>query len=182
VSVLLPVVLLVATAVIVGGVVVVAIGRGGEMAPFTADLRPLDTEIVTAADVALLRPPAALWGYDMRATDEALNMVARTVTERDVEIATLRRQLADLQSAATLASGRVTEPAQEADLTAPGSPPGQPPAAPAVPLPPVPLRRGGGSHARPADDKPSWSAWERPRPAGLPEHREPPASGPGEST
>ena len=40
----------------------------------------------------------ALWGYDKRSTDEALNLVARTVTERDVEIATLRRQIADLQS------------------------------------------------------------------------------------
>jgi hypothetical protein len=68
------------------------------MAEFSADVRPLDADIVTAADVALLRPPVALWGYDRRSTDEALNLVARTVTERDVEIATLRRQIADMQS------------------------------------------------------------------------------------
>jgi hypothetical protein len=94
-----PVVLLLVAAVILGGVIVVAIGRGGELGSSEPDIRPLDTEIVTAADVALLRPPASLWGYNIRVTDEALNLVARTVTERDVEIATLRRQLADLQSA-----------------------------------------------------------------------------------
>jgi hypothetical protein len=92
------VVLIVAAAVIGAGMIVVAGGRGGEMAEFSPDVRPLDTDIATAADIALLRPPAALWGYDRRSTDEALNLVAQTVTERDVEIATLRRQIADMQS------------------------------------------------------------------------------------
>ena len=95
--VVLPVVLM-AAAAILGGVTVVAMGRGGELARPAADVRPMDTDIVTAADVALLRPPAALWGYDKRATDEALDMIARTVTERDVEIASLRSQLAEMQS------------------------------------------------------------------------------------
>ncbi len=92
-------VLLIAAAAILCGVIVVAMGRGGELAPSAPDNRPLDAEIVTAADVALLRPPLAIWGYDVRATDEALNMVARTVTERDVEIVSLRRRIADLESA-----------------------------------------------------------------------------------
>jgi hypothetical protein len=95
----LGIMLIVAAVAIFGGVIVVAMGRGGELAPSGADVRPLDGDIVTAADVALLRPPAALWGYDMRSTDEALNRVARTVTERDVEIAELRQQLADMRSA-----------------------------------------------------------------------------------
>jgi hypothetical protein len=95
----LTIVLIVLAVVIVGGVIAAAMGRGGELAGSGADVRPLDGDIVTAADVALLRPPAALWGYDMRATDEALNRVARTVTERDVEIAELRQQLADMRSA-----------------------------------------------------------------------------------
>ena len=93
-------VLLVAAAAILCGAAVVAIGRGGEMGGSTADIRPVDPDFSTAADVALLRPPASLWGYNMRATDEALSLVARTVTERDVEIANLRRQLAELKSAA----------------------------------------------------------------------------------
>ncbi len=91
--------MLVAAIVIGVGVVVVAVGRGGEMTEFSADVRPLDADFATAADVALLRPPWALWGYDKRFTDQALNLVARTVTERDIEIGRLRRQIADLQRA-----------------------------------------------------------------------------------
>jgi hypothetical protein len=140
-------VLLAAAAAILCGVVVVAIGRGGELVLFAPDRRPLDSEITTAADVALLRPPAALWGYDRQATHVVLNMVAQTVTERDVEIATLRRQLADLQSAA--------EKPQNWGPAGTGT---------AGPLPPPGI---GG--ARPAGDPQSWSAWERPSPAPMPE-------------
>ena len=72
-------------------------GHGGEMAEFTTDYLPPD--LVTAADVMLLRPPSALWGYNVQVTDEALNRVAQVITERDVEIAVLRQQLAELRSA-----------------------------------------------------------------------------------
>ena len=189
----MPWVLLAAAVVIVVGIIVVAIGRGGELAQAPADTRPLDTHIVTAADVALLRPPTALWGYDMRATDEALNMVARTVTERDVEIATLRRQLADMQSGAAGARegepdrawerGRAGDPARAGDpgITAPGL---RPPA--------VPPHRGADAPMRVPVDTKQWSAWARPGPAAPPEddgeHQEtapgnsaPPAWGPGGS-
>jgi hypothetical protein len=92
------VVLLIAAAVILAGVVVAAIGRGGELARFPADVRPFEAEIVTAADVVLLRPPSALFGYNRQVSDDVLSAIARTITERDVEIATLRRQLAELQA------------------------------------------------------------------------------------
>jgi hypothetical protein len=170
-----PWVLLAAAVVIVVGSIIVAIGRGGELARAPADTRPLDTHIVTAADVALLRPPTALWGYDMRATDEALNMVARTVTERDVEIATLRRQLADMQWAGT----RQGEPDQAGDpgragdpgITAPGLRP------PAVP----PYRDADGPMPVPVDTR-QWSAWARPGPAAPPEDDgEHPPAAPGNS-
>jgi hypothetical protein len=95
-----PVLLLLTVAAIICGVIVVAIGRGGEMAAFSGDRPLLQPEVQTAADIALLRPPWGLWGYQARATDEALGRIAQTVAERDVEIATLRRQLAELQSAA----------------------------------------------------------------------------------
>jgi hypothetical protein len=186
-----PLVLLLAAAAILGGVIVVAMGRGGELARFAGDVRPLDAEIMTAADVALLRPPAALWGYDMRATDAALNVVARTVTERDVEIATLRRQIAELQTHADelqthaddvqsraerlqsygeerQAAGKWQTAAGERQA-ATGEPVARPPApAPAEPLPP-PFRRGVGA-PRPPGDEGRWSAWERPAssPAGDP--------------
>jgi hypothetical protein len=149
------VVLLAAAAAILCGVVIVAMGRGGEMARSAADSRPVNAEILTAADVALLRPPVALWGYDIRATDEALNMVARTVTERDVEIATLRRQIADLESAAGKPQARPPGP------EAPGLLP------PDGPLPP-PFQDGIGGSRPPAGARP-WSAWEPSRPASFPD-------------
>jgi hypothetical protein len=188
-------VLLAAAVVIVVGIIIVAIGRGGELARAPADIRPLDTHIVTAADVALLRPPAALWGYDMRATDEALNMVARTVTERDVEIATLRRQLADMQSPAPRIregepdrtgepdrageAGRAGEPGRAGD---PGSA-GDPGIAAPGPRPPaVPLHRGADDPMRVPVDTQQWSTWARPGPAAPPEDDgEHPEAAPGNS-
>ncbi len=157
------VVLLIVAAAILCGVVVVAMGRGGELARQASDVRPLDGEIVTAADVALLRPPAALWGYDMRATDEALNMVARTVTERDVEIAILRRQIADLEAAA-----------KEAPAAAEPQAPAKRPAKGASGRLPPPFQHGISAPRPPADAQ-QWSAWQRapqapaPAPAPLPE-------------
>jgi hypothetical protein len=92
-----PILLLLAAAVILAGVVSVAMGHGGEMAEFATDYLPPD--LVTAADTVLLRPPSALWGYNVQVTDEALNRIAQVITERDVEIAVLRQQLAELRSA-----------------------------------------------------------------------------------
>jgi hypothetical protein len=87
--------LLVIIAILVG-VFFVAIGKGGELAYEQADHAPLDMGPVSATDVALLRPPTALWGYNMQVTDEALDAIARAMRDRDVEIAHLHRQLADL--------------------------------------------------------------------------------------
>jgi hypothetical protein len=82
--------------VILVGVFFVATGRGGELAYEQADHAPLDLGPVSAADVALLRPPTALWGYNMQVTDEALEQIARAVRDRDVTIAFLQQRLADL--------------------------------------------------------------------------------------
>ena len=108
----LPVVMLVAAAAVLIGVVAVAMGRGGELAFFQADYAPLKLDEVSATDVALFRPPTALWGYSMQATDEALNRVAAAITERDIEISALQQQVADLQKSASRrrAYGPPTEP------------------------------------------------------------------------
>jgi len=70
-----PVILLLAAAAILGCVVLAALGRAGEMAAFPSDSPPLRLDDLTAADV-----------------------IARSVTARDVEIATLRRELAELRA------------------------------------------------------------------------------------
>jgi hypothetical protein len=90
--------MLVAVIVILAGVVLVASGRGGEMAPEYPDYPPIDLGPVSAADVALLRPPSAVWGYNMRVTDEALEVIARAVTDRDVKISALQQEVSDLRA------------------------------------------------------------------------------------
>jgi hypothetical protein len=128
---------LVAAAAILVGVVVAALGRAGEMATFAGDTAPLELDEVSAADVALLRPPMSLWGYNAQATEEALRVIARSVTARDVEIATLRKELADLRgdperaragqpgnARSVLNTGPVVPPAGQArHAELPGQPP-----------------------------------------------------------
>jgi hypothetical protein len=121
-------VLILASAAILAGVVGVAIGRGGEMAEFAGDYPPCEADdLMTAADVALLRPPSALWGYNVQATDEALGRIAQVVTERDVEIAALRRQLAEQRAVVTPADTR------SADAPPASAPPASAPPASAPP-------------------------------------------------
>ncbi|HYB86656.1 MAG TPA: hypothetical protein VEC76_07390 [Streptosporangiaceae bacterium] len=112
---------LLAAAAILAGVVLAALGRVGEMATFAGDTAPMELDEVSATDVALLRPPMSLWGYNAQATEDALRVIARSVTARDVEIATLRRELATLRG-----GDRLTGPAGPAGLPGPvGAPAGQ---------------------------------------------------------
>jgi hypothetical protein len=108
--------ILVAVAILVG-VFFVATGRGGELAYEHADHAPLDLGPVSATDVVLLRPPTALWGYNMQVTDEALERIAQAIRDRDVTIAFLQQRLADLTG----------KPAPAPGLPAPGPESAQPP-------------------------------------------------------
>ena len=90
----MPVLFLIAIVVVLVGIFFAATGRGGEMSREPADHAPLDLGPVSAADVALLRPPTAMWGYNMQVTDEALDQIARAMRERDITIAYLQDQLA----------------------------------------------------------------------------------------
>jgi hypothetical protein len=88
--------LLIAGLVILIGVILVAAGRGGELPAERADYAPLDLGPASATDVALLRPPANAWGYNMQATDEALAHIAESIRERDVRIVALEQLVTDL--------------------------------------------------------------------------------------
>ena len=92
----MPVVLIITALVIVAAVVLVAAGRGGELSMERTDHAPLDMGPVTATDVVLLRPPTALWGYNVQATDEALSQIAESIRERDVRIVALEQLVTDL--------------------------------------------------------------------------------------
>jgi hypothetical protein len=113
-----PVVFLIAAVAVLGGVFFAATGRGGEMAPEHPDHAPLDLGQLSAPDIALLRPPAALWGYNMQVTDEALDHIARAMRDRDVTIAHLQQQLASRDAQDPSAS-----PAPQAPQTPLASPP-----------------------------------------------------------
>jgi hypothetical protein len=88
-----PVVMILVALAILAGVFVAATGRGGELAYEQADHAPLDLGPVSATEVAALRPPTALWGYNMQVTDEALERIAQALRDRDVTIAYLQQRL-----------------------------------------------------------------------------------------
>jgi hypothetical protein len=94
-----PVLFLIAVVAVLAGVFLAATGRGGELAYERVDHAPLDLGPVSAPDIAMLRPPTAMWGYNMQVTDEALDLVARAMRDRDVTIAYLQQQLANRVSA-----------------------------------------------------------------------------------
>lgn len=86
-------VLLLAAGAILGGVVVVAMGRGGEMALLRRDL-PVALRLPrTPTEVATQRLPLGPVGYQVQATEEALIAAAHLLAERDREIAALRSEI-----------------------------------------------------------------------------------------
>jgi hypothetical protein len=87
------IVILLAAAAILGGVVVVAMGRGGEMALFDRDLPVRTLRMETPGEVATLRLPFGLIGYQTRAAGEALIAAATLLARRGAEIAALRREI-----------------------------------------------------------------------------------------
>ena len=90
------IVIVLAAGVILAGVVVVAMGRGGELAR-EQPAEPGTTDFRSWTDVASYRPPGALLGYHPGATEHALAQVARAIAERDAEIDLLRRRIAAAQ-------------------------------------------------------------------------------------
>ena len=92
--------------VVVAVVVLVATGRGGELSVERNDYLELDLGPVSATDVALLRPPMALWGYNMQATDEAMDRIAASIRDRDVRIVALEQLVTDLSQGAGRAAAQ----------------------------------------------------------------------------
>jgi len=118
-----PVLFLIAIVVVLVGIFFAATGRGGEMSYEQADHAPLDLGPVSAADVALLRPPTAMWGYNMQVTDEALDQIARAMRERDVTIAYLQEQLSGYERDGSHAGPRGAYARQDREVPGPPEPP-----------------------------------------------------------
>jgi hypothetical protein len=95
---------------LLGAIVVVAMGRGGELSRDGAD-QPAATDFESWADVAHYRPPAALLGYHAGATDRALQLISRVMAEREAEIAWLRDRLREQQPEGEREHGSLSRPA-----------------------------------------------------------------------
>jgi hypothetical protein len=85
--------LLLAAGAILGGVIVVAMGRGGEMVMFLRDFPAALNHPRTPGEVATQRLPLGPIGYQVQATEEALIAAANLLAERDHEIAALRSEI-----------------------------------------------------------------------------------------
>ncbi|MFF5206810.1 hypothetical protein [Streptosporangium sp. NPDC000396] len=93
------VVLALAAVAILAGVVVVAMGRGGEMSEFAPDVPPLDLPDagrLSAVDFMTLQLPVSLVGYHTQSVDETLSRVANALSERDTRIAVLEQRVSEL--------------------------------------------------------------------------------------
>jgi hypothetical protein len=90
------VVIVIAAVAVIAVVVLMAVGRGGQLSAERGDYLPIDLGPVSATDVVLLRPPTGLWGYNMQATDEAMERIADSIRERDVRIVALEQLVTDL--------------------------------------------------------------------------------------
>lgn len=94
------VVIAAAIVAVLAAVVVLALGKGGELAEARPDhpvLRLPTGRSLVGTDVALLRLPRGLWGYHVGVTDEALRRMAYALTERDALVALLQQRVAELQ-------------------------------------------------------------------------------------
>lgn len=97
----MPVVIALAAVAVLAAVVVLAMGRGGELAEARLDRPPAMlpwNRPIEATDIALLRLPPGLWGYHIGTTDEVLTQLAQTLGERATRIAVLERELAALRA------------------------------------------------------------------------------------
>jgi hypothetical protein len=100
--------------VLLGGIVVVAMGRGGELAREPSE-DPAAADFESWADVASYRPPAALLGYHAGATERALHLSSRLIADRDAEIAWLRSRLYEVQPESADPAGQPAPAARAAD-------------------------------------------------------------------
>ncbi|HEY9524208.1 MAG TPA: hypothetical protein VIR33_13280 [Thermopolyspora sp.] len=95
----MPVVLALAALAVLACVVMVSLGRGGELTEFPPDVPPLELPEagrLTAVDLMAMRLPISLVGYHTQTIDETLRRVSTALSERDTRIAVLEQRVAEL--------------------------------------------------------------------------------------
>ncbi|MFD2348964.1 hypothetical protein ACFSTC_05480 [Nonomuraea ferruginea] len=135
---MLLVILAIAALAILAGVVLVSLGKGGELTEFPPDVPPLnlpEAGNLAAVDVLALQLPVNLIGYHTQSVDESLRRMANAISARDTRIAILEQRVSELLSSRLYArqevyaapgNGPRTEhepPASPLALTAESGPP-----------------------------------------------------------
>lgn len=95
------VILAIAAIAILACVVLVSLGRGGELAEFPPDVPPLELPEagrLDAADIVALQLPVNLVGYHTQSVDETLRRAAGAISVRDTRIAVLEQRVSELLS------------------------------------------------------------------------------------
>ncbi|WP_052423609.1 hypothetical protein [Nonomuraea candida] len=95
------VILAIAAIAILACVVLVSLGRGGELTEFPPDVPPLDlpeAQQLTAVDFMALQLPVNLVGYHTQSVDETLRRAAGAISARDTRIAVLEQRVSELLS------------------------------------------------------------------------------------
>ncbi|KAB8191266.1 hypothetical protein FH608_032280 [Nonomuraea phyllanthi] len=95
------VILAIAAIAILACVVLVSLGRGGELSEFPPDVPPLDLPEpgqLTAVDFMALQLPVNLVGYHTASVDETLRRAANAISARDTRIAVLEQRVSELLS------------------------------------------------------------------------------------
>lgn len=95
------VILAIAAIAILACVVLVSLGRGGELTEFPPDVPPLDLPEpgqLTAVDFMALQLPVNLVGYHTASVDETLRRAASAISVRDTRIAVLEQRVSELLS------------------------------------------------------------------------------------
>jgi hypothetical protein len=120
------IVLALAVVAVLAAIVVLAMGKGGELGHSHPDHTSLELprNRLAGTDVVLLRLPLGLFGYHTGVTNEALQRVAGELTDRDTRIAILEQRLAEAQERlAELDSSQARPPRPRAgDLRADAGP------------------------------------------------------------
>ena len=151
----MPVVLIIAVLAIIAVASFAAVGHGGQLSVERTDHAPLELGPVSATDVVLLPPPTALWGYNVQATDEAMERIAESIRERDVRIVALEQLVTDLSRGHAASSYAASPAASSSSAEPPASTFADPPTASPHAGPPAgspAVARGGPEAGQPASD------------------------------
>lgn len=95
------VILAIAALAILACVVLVSLGKGGELTEFPPDVPPLnlpEAGQLTAVDFMALQLPVGLVGYHTQSVDETLRRAANAISARDTRIAVLEQRVTELLS------------------------------------------------------------------------------------